>query len=78
MGKTLADTVAERVRAELAVKRVTGAELARRMGVSHAYVSRRLNGHEPFDVAELGEIADLIEVPVDRLLAPWPGGERVA
>lgn len=68
MSKSLAEAVAGRVRAELAVLRISGAELARRMEVSQAYVWRRLNGETPFDVADLDRIAALIGVPVDRFL----------
>lgn len=68
MRKPLAEHVSDRVRATLAVKRVSGAELARRMEVSPTYVWRRVNGEVPFDVADLERIADLIGVPVGELL----------
>jgi transcriptional regulator with XRE-family HTH domain len=68
MSKPLPQFVAERVRAELGIQQISGAELARRMNVSQAYVWRRLNGETPFDVAELASLAELLGVPVTRFL----------
>ena len=68
MSKTLAQVVAEQVRAELGVQQVSGAELARRLKVSQAYIWRRINGETAFNVAELEGIAAALGVPVTRFL----------
>lgn len=52
--------------------------------MSHAAISRRLNGHAPFDVDELVQIAEVFEVDPRDLLArssPWitaEAAERLA
>lgn len=69
MTTSLSETVAAEVRAELARKRVTGTKLASHMNVSHAYVSRRLSGETPFDVNDLDQIAQLLDVPATSFLA---------
>lgn len=53
----------------MARAKMTGGALAKALGVSHAYVSRRLNGHAPFDVDDLEQIAAILGVPVASLLA---------
>jgi transcriptional regulator with XRE-family HTH domain len=68
MSKGLTELVAAEVRAEMGRKQVTGVALARKLGVSHAYVSRRLNGETPFDVGDLERIAGILEVSPRRLL----------
>lgn len=65
---TLADAVATEVRAEMARQRMSGRAVADALGVSHMYLSRRINGHVPFDVAELQRIAAVLGVPVSKLL----------
>lgn len=52
-------------------------ELGRRLGVSIAYVSRRLSDdqHVQFKVSELDEIAEVLSVPVTTFL---PAPERAA
>lgn len=75
MSKPLAQLVAEQVRAVLGIRQVSGAELARRLNVSHAYVSRRLNAETAFDVTELETIAAILDVPVSRFL---PADDRAA
>lgn len=59
---------ADRIRVVLAEVKVSGSELARRMGVSQSYVARRMTGRQSFTVAELLRIADLLGVPVAQLL----------
>ena len=60
--------VAAQIRVVLDEADVSGAELARRMGVTQSYVARRLLGKTPFAVAELLRIAELLGVPATRLL----------
>ncbi len=73
----LTESVSARVREELKAQDVSFRELARRMGVSISYVSRRLSD-EPdvyFRIDELEKAAEVLGVPVDRFLTvPTPGG----
>jgi transcriptional regulator with XRE-family HTH domain len=65
---TLRTGVAEEVRVMLARKRVSGLQLAERIGHSQAYISRRLNGETAFDVDDLERIAIALGVTVYDLL----------
>ena len=60
--------VAREVRAELAGQRMTGAELARRLGRSQSSLQRRLAGKVSFDVDELRGISKVLSVPLSRFL----------
>lgn len=64
----LREQVATEVRRELAAARMTPTELARRLGVSQTTVWRRISGQVAFDVDDLQKIADILGVPVGRLL----------
>lgn len=55
----------------LAEQRVSGAELARRLGATQSYVSRRMQGVVSWRADELYEIAKLLDVAVDSFL-PTP------
>lgn len=59
--------VAEEVRVLLARRRISGVQLARRLGMSQGYLSRRLNGVQPFDMDDLEKIANGLDVPVSIL-----------
>lgn len=52
----------------MARKKLTQQELARALGVVQQTVSRRLTGEVPFDVAELSQVAQILEVPVTKFL----------
>lgn len=56
--------VAEEVRALMGRRQVTGAQLARAIGVPQASLQRRLSGRYPFDVDLLADIAAYFGVPV--------------
>jgi hypothetical protein len=66
---SLTEAVAGEVRAAMARKRRSANWLATELGVSDMYVSRRLSGHIPFDVADLERIAVLLDVSVGSLIA---------
>lgn len=68
MESTYAQSVAAEVRGEMGRQRMTGTALATRMRVSQAVISRRLTGEVPFDIAELHEIAQILEVPITHLM----------
>lgn len=61
---TYTASIAGAVRAELARKRKRFIEIAAVLGVSRATAYRRINGEEPFDVAELEKIAAYLEIDV--------------
>lgn len=60
--------VSEPIRAHLAVSRISGAELARRVGIDQASISRRLNGKSPFTVDDLVLIAKALDLTLLELL----------
>lgn len=65
--------IADTIRAELARKRLTQADLALHLLMSPAAVSRRLSGQTPFDVNELAAVAAFLGVPACDLLAETAG-----
>jgi transcriptional regulator with XRE-family HTH domain len=70
------ESVSARVRDELKTQDVSFRELARRMGVSIAYVSRRLSDDPEvhFRVDELEKVAAALSVPVARFVRDRPTG----
>lgn len=69
MTQTLSGAVAANIRAELARQRVSQAQVAERLGLSQAAVSRRLTGQTPFELDEVATVADLLAVAPSHLLA---------
>lgn len=65
----LAQLVAEEVRAAQGRQRVTGRELARRVGEPNTTVARWLRGDTPMGVDELDAVADALGVEVSDLIA---------
>lgn len=58
-------------------KRVSGSELARRMGRSQAWVSRRIVGAVALDWDDMDQIAKALDVPLSDLLpSGLIGGSR--
>jgi transcriptional regulator with XRE-family HTH domain len=69
MGDTdVIEATAAAVRAEAARQRISGVALAKRLGVSQAWMSRRLGGRQPFDIGELARVAEALDVPLSRLV----------
>lgn len=66
--RSVVEATADAVRAEAARQRISGVALAKRLGVSQAYMSRRLGGRQPFDIGELARVAEVLDVPLSRLL----------
>lgn len=73
---TLSERVAEEILAMLARRRMNKSELARKLDVSHTWVTNRLTGRQPIDLNDLERIAKALTVPVQSLL-PNDGGSRV-
>ena len=69
------DRVAAEVRAWMARRHRSGRSIALELGWTEIYLSRRLTGKVPFDVADLAMIADLLEVPVTTFFN-FPEGVR--
>lgn len=66
-GASLTAAVAEEVRSWMGRRRITGARMARELGVSQMWVSDRLAGKTPFTVTDLDRIASVLDVPVVQL-----------
>lgn len=65
---TLTARAAEEIRAILGRRRISGAELARRLGVSQMWVSDRLRGVTAIDLIDLERIAKIVDVPARDLI----------
>jgi transcriptional regulator with XRE-family HTH domain len=59
--------IAGNVRAELARRGLSGADLATRLNLDPSYVHRRLSGTVGFKGEELLAVAEALDVPVNRL-----------
>lgn len=68
MEGTPGQRVGDSVRAELARQRKSQRQLAIALGLSQAAVSRRLLGHQAFDVDELAQVAAFLGLPIDHLI----------
>lgn len=60
--------IAANIRAELGRQNKTRAALAREMGVTEMWLSRRVNAQTPFTVDDLATIAAALDVPMADLL----------
>lgn len=76
--RAAAEKVAREVRAELARQKRTAAQLAAVIGVTAHTAGRRLSGATPFNVVELGAIAEWLGVEPYRLLGEDAPAARVA
>jgi len=66
---TLSEQVAEEIRVLLARRRMSQAELARRLDTSGAWLNYRLTGKQPIDLNDLDRIAAALGVKPAELLA---------
>ena len=66
---SLTEQVAEEVRALMARRKISGARIARELGVSDAWISYRLSGKQPFDLNDIERIAAILEVDAIDLVA---------
>jgi transcriptional regulator with XRE-family HTH domain len=72
---SLSERVAEEIRAQMGRKQKTGADLARALGKSQAWISYRLSGKQAIDLNDLEAIAGVLGVPVADL---FPADVRAA
>jgi DNA-binding Xre family transcriptional regulator len=60
--------VAAAIRAQMAVLRITQAELVRGTSISQPMMSRLLKGHNVFDLAQLDEVCALLRIDPAEVL----------
>lgn len=73
---SLTNAVAAEVRAEMARQRRSGRSVARELGWSHVYMSRRLTGQTPLGLDDLAAIAGVLGVPLTEFLQAGGGVRR--
>lgn len=73
----LRERTAEELRALLARRKMSATQLARHMGVSQAYIWRRLDGQTAFDLDDLEKIANILGVDVLDLFPRSSGGRLI-
>lgn len=69
MTSNLADYAAGQLRAELARRKITNAELARRLGVDETWVRRHKNGEAAIDMGDLERICEVLDLPPTHFIA---------
>lgn len=75
--RTLRERTAEEIRALLARRRLSATQLARQMGISQAYIWRRLSGETAFDLDDLEKISVILNVEIIDLLPPAREGRLI-
>lgn len=68
-GSQVEENVRVVARMIMAARGVRPAELALRLGVSRTAIFNRLGGHKPFTLAEVGIMAEFLDVPAAVFLA---------
>lgn len=66
---TKPDDTAANIRAAMARQKISGRELARRLGETPMWVQRRVSGQGPTTVDDLARIAEVLNVPASSLIA---------
>jgi transcriptional regulator with XRE-family HTH domain len=74
---SLSERAAEEIRALLGRRRMSGRELARRLGASPSWVNFRLTGSQPISLDDLQRFADVLDVPVTDLLPRTEEGRLI-
>ena len=72
-GMTLAEIVADNVRAFAGRRRLTRSELARQIGMNNTATGSRWRGEMEWRLSELPSVANALGVTVDDLLTPPRG-----
>ena len=70
MAQSTSERTAARIRGLLGERRLSGRQLADRMGRPATTLARRLAGAYPWDLDELDAVAAALEVPVADLITP--------
>lgn len=71
------EQVAAEIRAQLARRRMSGRALAKQLGETPTWVSRRLAGQVPLDVDDIQRIAEVLGLTPMELLVGSPFGPTV-
>lgn len=77
-GSRYAAAVAGEVRAMMARRQRLNKDLAKHLGVSAMWVSRRMSGEVPWDVAELSSVAGFLGCSVTDLLPRLDSNQKPA
>lgn len=72
-GQNLTDRVAAQIRALMAARRLTSAELGKALGISQSSASRRMVGDGTFNLDEIQATADWLGVSITDIITPVPG-----
>jgi transcriptional regulator with XRE-family HTH domain len=72
MSESPTEWVARTLRGKLAERRMSQAELSRRLGWPQQTTSRRLSGSAPITVDDLAAIARELEIPMSSLMPEVP------
>lgn len=75
-GSPVHEAIAEEMRVIFARRLLTPAKVARELGWTDNYISRRLTGKVPFDVNDLAALAELLSVPIMTFFAPLEESPR--
>lgn len=68
MPTTYSDTVSAEIRAEMGRQRLTQVDLAGKLGIKQAHLSRRLTGEVTWRVDEVMRVALILGVPFRQLM----------
>jgi hypothetical protein len=69
--------VPDNVRAEAARRRTSLIDIAPQMPMSYATLKRRLEHPETLTLREVGQLARVLRVPIERLMQPVNGASEV-
>lgn len=72
-GTTLNERAAAQIRALMAARRKTSAELGDALGISQSAASRRMLGDGTFTLDQIQDAADWLGVPITDIIVPVPG-----
>lgn len=71
MSQSLAEYVPVELRVEMARRKISNSELARRLGTDDTWVGRRLNGATAITLGDLDRMAAAIGCPVTTVLRSY-------
>lgn len=72
-GNTLDERVAAQIRALMAARRLTSADLGAALDISQSSASRRMVGEGTFTLNEIQATAEWLGVPITDIITPVPG-----
>jgi transcriptional regulator with XRE-family HTH domain len=75
---SLNERVARAIRSEMGAQRLSGVKLARRLNWNQTFLSRRTTGQQDLTLNELEQIAQQLDVSIERLVLSEPSPRRRA